>query len=964
MRITNRAEIWEKAYDVFQQVNFAAWDYNTIKQSLIDYIKLYRAEDFSDFIETSEFITILETFAYVGELMAYRVDMNAHENFISTAQRKESVLRLAKLLSYNAYRNIPARGLVKITSVSTSERVFDSRGNDLTNKVIYWNDANNPIWKEQFIAVMNKALEQNYGSVLPSDRVQISDTLFELYTMKTTPLTPPVIPFTVSAGGSAYPMEIVATKLDKQKGPYERRPEKNQRLSVMFLSDGLGDGSANTGFFFMVKQGTLAKYTTTFDGITPNQFLDITAENCNETDVWVNNIDSQTNEIIVGSTITGARDGEWERVDIANSQNVLFNTNPYTNKYEVQTLDSDKFRIIFGDGNFAKIPSGKFDIWYRVSANEDLVIPTTSIQNIAMTVGYYNASGKEESLGISISLSSPIQNATPSEDIEQIRRIAPAVYYTQDRMVNGKDYNEFMLQDNSILKLRAINRTFAGDSKYIKWHDPRENYENVKIFGDDLVIYYNSYQQVETIKGSDLPESDGGASVDLVDVVINNYLQPMLQQEAYFIKAVLGGVQPLNVRKQFSSTELTQIRSAMVNIINAAPDQFFINLNTTSNTFNVYSDEPVKWDFRVQLSVDGNWAITFNALRITAHSNSVKFWVSNSPEKIVTYDTLNPNYDNIVILKANTSSSNTILTDNHYFRVLRQEKIEYGEFAGSESIHDLQVLPEDFNQDGMPDDVTLSYLVNPEADFVYFTREGLNSPWVYVPYSVENESMYQQDIINGTGLWKREIGRENLNFAWFHRTPRYHLVDPASSNIIDTYIIQRGYYLMNKLWLADRVSQKPILPTPQQLRVDYANLLKSKMISDTIVLHPGKIKIIIGKKAPVELRASIKVVRPSYKTLTNNQVKASIVDLVNEYFDISKWEFGETFYFSELSSYIHSNLSTEVDAVVIVPTSVNQVYGDLQQIAAKEDEIIQPSISVDDIEIVESLNPRILKQIL
>lgn len=676
MRITNRAEIWEKAYDVFQQVNFAAWDYNTIKQSLIDYIKLYRSEDFSDFIESSEFITILEIFAYVGELMAYRADMNAHENFISTAQRKESVLRLAKLLSYNASRNIPARGIVKITSVSTTERVFDSRGLDLTNKIIYWNDANNPNWKEHFILVMNKCLEQKFGSVLASDRVQVNDVLFELYTLNSAPVANEVIPFFISVSGNTYQMEVVPTKLDSKLGPYEKRPEKNQKMTVMYLSDGLGDASPNTGFFYMVKQGNLGKISATFDGITPNQFIDVNVVNCNETDVWVNNIDPVTGDIIAGNTITGTRDGEWERVDIANAQNVLFNTNPYTNKFEVQTLDRDKFRVIFGDGNFARIPSGRFDIWYRTSANEELVIPTTAIQSVGVPIVYNTASGRPETITTTVSLTSPIQNATPSEDIEHIRRIAPAVYYTQDRMVNGRDYNEFMLQDNSILKLRSINRTFAGDSKYIKWHDPRENYENVKIFGDDLVLYYNSFDYSFNVKSSDLPEEDGAANVELIDAIINNHLEPMLQEEFYFIKTVLNGIQPLNVRRQFNSTEKLALQSALLNIINASPDTFYISFVTESNTFVVSSSEPTNWDFSVTLSVDGNWTFLYKAVRLTVHSETTKFWISNSTDRVVTYDTLNPNYDNIVILKANTSATSTLLSENQYFRVIRQERID------------------------------------------------------------------------------------------------------------------------------------------------------------------------------------------------------------------------------------------------------------------------------------------------
>ena len=689
MRITNNAEIWEQAYEVFQQVNFAAWDYNTIKQSLIDYLKIYRPEDFNDYIESSEFVTILETFAYLGELLAYRVDMNSQENFISTAQRKESVLRLAKLLSYNASRNIPARGLVKITSISTTERLFDSRGNDLTNRLIYWNDQNNVNWKEQFLLVINSVIDQNFGSVLPSDRVQVNDILFELYTLKNTPFPTGVVKFAVGLTDTSYPMEIVPTLLNEETGPYEKRPEINQNITMMYLSDGLGDASPNTGFFYFVKQGILAKTSTYFDGITPNQFFNVNVADCNQTDIWVNNVDPSTGDIIVGDSATGSRDGEWVEVDIANAQNVIFNTSSNTNKYEIETLNDDAFRLIFGDGNFAKIPSGKFDVWYRVSANESLIIPTTAIQNISVPITYVDESGKEQIFISTISLTSPIQNSAPSEDIEHIRRIAPAVYYTQDRMVNGQDYNEFMLQDNSILKLRAVNRTFAGDSKYIAWHDPSGYYENVKIFGDDLVLYYNTYQEVITVSGASLPAYDGAANVGVIDAVINNYIQPILQGESYFMKAVLLGIPPLNVRKTFNATEILQLQSALLNIINSAPGTFYMVFNTPGNYWSVLSSAPAKWDVSISIAVDGSFTILVNAYRLTAHSDTTKFWMSNNGAPVVTYDTLNSNFDNIVILKANISSTDTLLSQNYKFRVLRQDVITQGAQTGMSSTTDL-----------------------------------------------------------------------------------------------------------------------------------------------------------------------------------------------------------------------------------------------------------------------------------
>lgn len=971
MRQVSRAENWERAYEAFQQINFSAWDFNSVKESLLDYLKLYYPEDFNDFTENSDMVAVLELFSYIAEQFAYRYDLNAHENFISVAERKESILRLAKLLSYNASRNIPARGLVKITSIITTERVFDSKGADLSNKTIYWNDPNNPNWKEQFTLVINRVLEQEFGSVLPSDRVQVSDVLFELYPLKNDPLLPTLtIPFNITVSGNNYPMEVVSSRLN-EFGPYEKRPEKNQRLNFLYLSDGLGDSSENTGFFYLVKQGTLGRTEMVFDGVTPNQTYDINVVNCNETDVWLNNIDPDTGLIIVGDDVTSnTRVGEWDRVDIANSQNVIFNTNPQRNKYEVETIAQgdreDMFRLIFGDGKFANMPNGTFEVWYRVSANDDLIIPTSAIQNAGTTFTYRDADNKEQTFSSNFSLTNPIQNAAPSETIEHIRRIAPAVYYTQDRMVNGRDYNEFPLQDNTILKLRAINRTFAGDSKYIYWHDPKEYYENVKIFGNDLVIYYKNYQAVTNIPSSVLPPDDGGANIALINALVKNWIEPVLQSEAFFLRCVIAGLSPTDIRTEFTPTELIGIEAGLTVIINNVPGSLYFNFDTTNNVWSVTNTPPVTgyWFF-VQSNTDGSFLISFNAIRMVVHSSDTKFWITNDNQKVTTYDTFANRYDTITILRANVGISGCSLTRNYDFRVLRQDVISLGTEIGTESIHDLVVLPNDDNQDGIPDDVALSYLISSQnPTYVYFKRDSTSDEWIYVPFSADAVASWTADQAAGTGLWKREWGVEGLNFLWMHRTPRYHLIDPAASNLIDWFIISRSYYFSTRLWLSGALDTKPTPPTPFQLKSDYNELLESKMISDTVILHPGKFKFIIGKFADSELQATIKVIRSANRTLTNNQIKTIIVDAINIFFDIEKWEFGETFYFSELSAYIHSRLPVDIDSIVIVPKFVSQVYGDLQQIFAKEDEIIQPSISVDDIEIIESLNPRNLKQVL
>jgi len=969
-RIVNRAENWERAYEAFQQVNFAAWDFQTIKESLVDYLKLYYPEEFNDFIESSELIALLETFAYVGELMAYRFDLNAHENFISTAERKESVLRLAKLLSYNANRNIPSRGLVKMTSISTTERVFDSNGNDLSNVTIRWNDVNNSNWKEQFILVMNRVMDQNFGSVSPSDRVQVQDVLFERYKLINNPLSTNVLPYSITVSNETLPMELVSSDLN-EFGPLETRPEKDLNLGILYLNDGLGDSSENTGFFFFTKQGTLQRLETTFDGVTPNQTFDVEITNTNETDVFLNNIDSVTGVILEDPSETGSdtRQGVWEHVDTVGGQNVIFNNVENRNKYEIETLDDDQFRLIFGDGKFANIPSGTFEIWSRVSANTEIPIATTSLQNIASSFTYPDADLKEQTFNITVSLLTPIQNAAPTEDIEHIRRTAPSVYYTQDRMVNGRDYNEFLLQDNTILKLRAINRTFAGDSKYIAWHDPRESYEDVKLFGDDGVVYFDTRagtdEVCQNIAASDLPPEGTAPYTELVDAIINNHLQPLLSTGAFFTRFVLEGVAPSAIRIEFTVAERNIIEIALIDAINSRPTTKFFDWDGTNWTEDLTG---TNYWFSITSLADGNWQMCYETLRLIFHSSETRFWNTNDDDPVITDDTLNTNLDNVVLLKANISETTTLpLTMNHEFNVLGQMVIDAGSDSGLPSINDLYVIPVDSDGDGFPNDPDLAYLFGP-TDYVYFNRELTSEPWVFqtANQDVNVVAEYDADQIANPNqedqLWKRENGIEEMNFAWFHRTPRYNLVDPAVSNLIDMYIITRGYARNLRLWLNGQISSRPEAPSSFQLRSDYQNLLENKMISDTVILHSGGIKVMFGTLADSELQGTIKVIRSTDRSLSNNQIKTSVVDAVREFFDMSLWEFGQTFYFSELSAYIHSQLPTALDSVVLVPTLNTNQFGDLYEVSTKEDEILQADFSVDQVEIVEALDSTTLRQ--
>ena len=165
------------------------------------------------------------------------------------------------------------------------------------------------------------------------------------------------------------------------------------------------------------------------------------------------------------------------------------------------------------------------------------------------------------------------------------------------------------------------------------------------------------------------------------------------------------------------------------------------------------------------------------------------------------------------------------------------------------------------------------------------------------------------------------------------------------------------YFTELRQWLLGGLSTQPALPTPLALRTSYASLLSNKMISDATILHPGRVRLLFGDKAQPQLRGKFKIIRTEVTSLTDNQVKSVVVSTIRNFFDLTQWEFGETFYVTELLAAIHNQLRTEISSIVIVPTDAVSQFGDLFQILCQEDEIFYADIGVEDVEIVSSYTP-------
>ena len=167
------AEDWKKVYQSFRNADFKSYDFETLRRTMISYLQENYPEDFNDFIDSSEYIALVDLIAYLGQNLSFRIDLNARENFLETAQRRDSILRLAQLISYVPTRNVPAHGFLKVTAISTTDNVIDSNGVNLSNTIIGWNDPTNSNWYQQFITIMNSTMEGSFAFGKPYDRKTI-----------------------------------------------------------------------------------------------------------------------------------------------------------------------------------------------------------------------------------------------------------------------------------------------------------------------------------------------------------------------------------------------------------------------------------------------------------------------------------------------------------------------------------------------------------------------------------------------------------------------------------------------------------------------------------------------------------------------------------------------------------------------------------------------------------------------
>ena len=1112
------AEDWTKLYQTFRNADFQSYDFETLRASMISYLQLYYPEDFNDFIESSEFIALIDMIAFLGQSLSFRSDLNARENFIDTAQRRDSILKLARLISYDPKRNLASKGFLKFNSVSTTENLYDSNGLNLAGLVINWADAGNSNWQEQFTLILNAALISNQAIGKPSESRVINGITNDTYQINLVPNVLATYSFKATVAGSSMPFEMVSPTSAGQPYIYEANPYINAPFNFLYKNDNLGNGSVNTGYFLYFVQGALQSQDFTFAESVPNRVYSINTSNINNTDIWLYSLDSNGNL----NTL-------WEQVPAVAATNVIYNQSTNRNIYQVNSRAGDQIDLVFGDGSFSNIPQGSFRLYYRVSNGLQYKITPDEMQGVVMPINYVSSTGRVETITISASLQYTVANSSARETLDDVRQKAPQQFYTQNRMITGEDYNILPYTlFSDILKIKAVNRTSSGISRYLDVIDVTGKYSSTNIFADDGILYRDPflntfnfsytttndiyrviYDQVAPIaqapettqffyanyplialdniywnKSTTIANGSTGYFVDAAGSILQigsavtsnnkyivqgaivrysagagNYFDatntiqtgiPRNSGDKYYIygavELVVGdgtnggqgnlpnGSGPVTISQNvptgaiadkvfavFNVTFSNAQVAAMVSYIQAfanfglrydvglASWQIVLpgDLNTTNDFSLTYAGNTSG------TGLDSSWLIAFTTVgkTYTVSYRGLNYVFESVLETDFYYDGTTKIYDTttgqtvhdqVKVLKVNSNpdDSNPLALDYTWYIYKAITEVD-----GYVDQNRILITFADANNDGVPDNPELFELIvspdtNIDSKFVYFqettgydnfvvqnsvdnstiisTYQSLrdaqvaatlyqNGQLFYIP---PTDSFYQLSVsgavytLNPITGYVAKVGRQSLYFQYRHNSPNNRRIDPSPNNIIDLYILTQQYATDYLAWVQDTsgLISQPTAPTSEELDTNYSGLDNYKAISDTIIYNPAAFKPIFGAKADPTLQANFLVIKNPNVVVSDNEVQSQVIAAINTYFDITNWDFGETFYFSELAAYLHQQLVPNVASITIVPANQSSVFGSLMQVNCNINEIITSAATVQNVQIITAITAAQLNQ--
>ncbi len=95
-------------------IKYTSREFDSIKNDLIEHAKRYYPDTFKDFNEASFGALMLDTVAYIGDILSFYLDYQVNESYLDSAIEYDNVIRLARQMGYKFKANPSSFGTVAI----------------------------------------------------------------------------------------------------------------------------------------------------------------------------------------------------------------------------------------------------------------------------------------------------------------------------------------------------------------------------------------------------------------------------------------------------------------------------------------------------------------------------------------------------------------------------------------------------------------------------------------------------------------------------------------------------------------------------------------------------------------------------------------------------------------------------------------------------------------------------------
>lgn len=512
---------------LIEDYNFEEYDFHSIRQTLQDYIE-QTYPNYNDFFRSDYVMMLIELFAFYGEMMAYRVDMNMNESFLSSAKDRRNIIKIADMLGYKHARIEPSVSISKIDisdqmggAKLLSKKKQQGSVNDILSKgsnIVFEPQVMDSrtyyrykldyllktVTAEEFMNALNNIFQklENFKETANIKVKSIVENNFEYYERsifvdKFQMRFDPHENIYVDYVGQRKMFEVQSLKFDDVL----YFTTENTVDALKYNGDALYNDTVELGFEFVLKYDkaynildkNVYMYMPVVQGGTFSREIDPGkgVKNFKETAYEKNIFNNKT--IIKQYDNNGLLLRTYYEVEnISNTQ--------HRYAYEVNNTPEGFVEFVFGDGKNTEIlmAAPKTMLYYRKNpGNTDEIynIKNAEFNTIPLNISYFDANvGNTQSVILPIVMLNKFSatDGMPAETDEQIKYMARKLRSVQDRFVTGKDYETAGMLHPRVRYASVVLRTYIGKNS------SRMSNESLDVYFDAKKNNISVYEMIDT----------------------------------------------------------------------------------------------------------------------------------------------------------------------------------------------------------------------------------------------------------------------------------------------------------------------------------------------------------------------------------------------------------------------------------------------------------------------------------